>query len=64
MKCEFTVIIYDGVASIGSSLKSYDNISFLRELISNFTFTFVSPISTNNSFNHKDIHPPQCRLSK
>ena len=28
MKCEFTVIIYDGVARIGSTLKSYDDIGF------------------------------------
>ena len=33
MKCEFTVIIYDGVARIGSTLKSYDDIGFLISVI-------------------------------
>ena len=33
MKCEFTVIIYDGVAGIGSTLKSYDDIGFLSKHI-------------------------------
>ena len=42
MKCEFTVIIYDGVARIGSTLKSYDDISFLSKHICDLAFTFIA----------------------
>ena len=64
MQCKFSVVIDNCVSGVTAALKANDNVRLGSNDVSNFTFTFVSPISTNNSFNHKDIHPPLCRLSK
>ena len=55
MKCEFTVIIYDGVARIGSTLKSYDDIGFLSKHVSDLAFTLISPICSYYCSYHNTV---------
>ena len=57
MKCEFTVIIYDGVAGIGSTLKSYDDISFFSQHIGNLTFSFIAPVCSYDCSYHNTVPP-------
>ena len=56
MKCKFTVIIDYSMACITSALKSDYYISLSGKHISYFSFTFVSPVCSNNSFNHLSVH--------
>ena len=42
MQRKFAVIVDDGVARIGASLESYDNIRLLSEHIGNLAFSLVS----------------------
>lgn len=51
MKRKFDAINFDGVASVGSTVKPDANIVFLAKDINNFSFAFVSPLSTENSAN-------------
>ena len=57
MKCEFTVIIYDGVTRIGSTLKSYDDIGFLSKHICDLAFTFISPVCSYYCSYHNTVPP-------
>ena len=52
MQCELAVIIYDGMSGIGSTLETNDNVRFFSQHIGNLTFSFISPVCSNNSFNH------------
>ena len=52
MKCEFTVIIDDGMSCIGTALETNDNVCFLRHHICDFTFSFVTPVGSDYCFNH------------
>ena len=52
MQCKFAVIIYNRMTCIGSALESYDNISFFPQHIGDLAFSLVTPVCSNDSFNH------------
>ena len=52
MKRKFTIIIYNCMACICTTLKSYNNVCFLSKCIGNLALTFITPVSTNNCFYH------------
>lgn len=54
---ELSIIIYNCMACIGTTLKTDNNIRILCEHISNLTFTFVSPVCAYNCFYHELIPP-------
>ena len=57
MKCKLSVIIYDRMSGIGSTLKTDDDICLFCQHICNLTFSFVAPVSAYNGTNHLE-HPP------
>ena len=63
MKCKLSVIIYDRMSGIGSTLKTDDDICLFCQHICNLTFSFVAPVSAYNCFYHSS-HSPFSRNSK
>ena len=49
---KLSVIVDDGVASIGAALKANDNIRGLREQVCDLAFPLVTPVGTHNCFHH------------
>ena len=52
MQCKFTVVIYNCMTCVRSSLKSYDDVCFFSQHIGNLTFTFIAPVCSYNSLYH------------
>ena len=52
MKRKLSVIVHDGVSCVGTTLETYDNVSFLSQHIGNLTFSFVSPVCSHYSLDH------------
>ena len=52
MQCELAVIVDDGMARIGSSLKSYNDVRLLGEHIGNLSLALIAPVSAYYCFNH------------
>ena len=56
MKRKLTVIVDDGVTGVGTALKADNDILICGEHISNFTFTLVAPVCTDNcSYHFKNL---------
>ena len=49
---KLSVVIYDGVACVGSALKPDDNIGLLGEHIRNLAFSLISPVCSYDCFYH------------
>ena len=56
MKRKLSIVVYYGMSRIGTSLKTYHDIRFLRHHVGNFTLTFVSPVRTYDCFDHFSLH--------
>ena len=70
MKGKFSVIIYDGMPCICTTLKPDDDIGFLCHHVRNLPFSFVAPVGSYHCFNHFLPHfctafslPPACGCS-
>ena len=57
MKGKLSIIIYNGMACICSSLESDNDIRFLGQHIRYLPFPFISPVSSHNRFNHLAVPP-------
>ncbi len=49
---KFSIIVHNGVACICPSLKADNNIRLLSQHIGNLALSFISPVCSNNCFNH------------
>ena len=52
MKSESSVLVYDRMSRIGSSLEADNDVRFVRQKVSDLTLSFVSPVSADNCLNH------------
>ena len=56
MQTEFSVIVYDRVAGIGTALKTDDDIRLFGHHIGDLALAFISPVCAYNCLYH--IFPP------
>src|SRR5699024_7138714 len=55
MQSKLPVIVYNGMARIGASLKSYNDIRLSGEHICDLSLALVSPVGSNYCFDHNTI---------
>ena len=51
MESKLSLLIYNSVACVVATLKTYDHICLLGKIINDSSFSFVSPLETNYTVN-------------
>ena len=52
MEREFTILIYDRVPRVGTSLKADHDIRGIGQHVCDLAFSFIAPVRAYDSFNH------------
>ena len=52
MQCKLSIVIYNRVSCIGTSLKSYNDIRLLGKHVCDLTLSFIAPVGANYCFYH------------
>ena len=52
MKCKLSIVVYNGMACIRTTLETDNNVCLFCEHIGNFTFSLVSPVCSYYCLNH------------
>ena len=52
VQSEFSIVVFDSMACVASSLKSDDNVRPLSQCVCDFAFSFVAPIGAYDCFDH------------
>jgi len=52
VQSEFVVTYYDGVSSVGAAAVTNNNVIMLGEDVNNFSFAFVTPLQSGNTYIH------------